>query len=153
MDLLQDILQSPEMEALVNLIIKAIFATVGVYLTNFINKKTSETITSTSKEQVVTIKNIALMAVRFVQQTMKETSNDIKLQEAMNTAREELNSRNIKVGNKPLMEYIEEAVSIVKQELETGVIDIEDYPENFINPSVGIITEKDQFNETDKGDA
>ena len=153
MDLLQDILQSPEMEALVNLIIKAIFATVGVYLTNFINKKTSETIALTSKEQIVTIKNISLMAVRFVQQTMKEAGNDIKLQEAMNTAREELDSRNIKVGNKPLMEYIEEAVSIVKQELETGVIDIEDYPENFINPSVGIITEEDQFNETYKGDA
>lgn len=153
MDLLQNILQSPEMEALVNLIIKAIFATVGVYLTNFINKKTSETIASTSKEQVVTIKNISLMAVRFVQQTMKETGNDIKLQEAMNTARQELNSRNIKVGNKPLMEYIEEAVSIVKQELETGVIDVEDYPEKLISPSLGMITEEDQFNETHKGDA
>lgn len=153
MDLLQDILQSPEMEALVNLIIKAIFATVGLYLTNFINKKTSETIASTSKEQVVTIKNIALMAVRFVQQTMKETGNDIKLQEAMNTARKELDSRNIKVGNKPLMEYIEEAVSIVKQELETGIIDVENYPENFINAPTGMITEEDQFNETHKGDA
>lgn len=153
MDLLQNILQSPEMEALVNLIIKAIFATVGVYLTNFINKKTSETIASTSKEQVVTIKNISLMAVRFVQQTMKETGNDIKLQEAMNTARQELNSRNIKVGNKPLMEYIEEAVSIVKQKLETGVIDVEDYPEKLISPSLGMITEEDQFNETHKGDA
>lgn len=129
MNTFTDILQSPEMHGIIDLIIKAIFSVVGGYLINFINKNTQKAIAATSKDQVITIKEIAKKAVKFVEQTMQQTGNDIKLQEAIASAREDLEAKNIRIGNKMLLEYIEEAVIDSKEEFKKGVHSIEEAAE------------------------
>lgn len=121
MDLIQNILQGPEIQALLSTIITAVFSALGVWLITLVTKAKDHLVAKTSVNRVNTLKEIAMTIVRYIDQTMKETGNDVKLKTAIDSYRKAIDDTNIKVGDKELIEYIEEAVNVLRTTVETGL--------------------------------
>lgn len=82
---------------------------------------------SGNKEEIETIEKWAKLAVRFVEQALKEEDNQVKLARAKESLQSNLDSRGIKIGGRELSEVVEAAVFEVKKtntEQNTVEIDV-----------------------------
>lgn len=82
---------------------------------------------SGNKEEIETIEKWAKLAVRFVEQALKEEDNQVKLARAKESLQNNLDSRGIKIGGRELSEVVEAAVFEVKKtntEQNTVEIDV-----------------------------
>ena len=70
---------------------------------------------SGNKEEIETIEKWAKLAVRFVEQALKEEDNQVKLARAKASLQSNLDSRGIKIGGRELSEVVEAAVFEVKK--------------------------------------
>lgn len=70
---------------------------------------------SGNKEEIETIEKWAKLAVRFVEQALKEEDNQVKLARAKESLQNNLDSRGIKIGGRELSEVVEAAVFEVKK--------------------------------------
>ena len=70
---------------------------------------------SGNKEEIETIEKWAELAVRFVEQALKEEDNQVKLARAKESLQNNLDSRRIKIGGRELSEVVEAAVFEVKK--------------------------------------
>ena len=68
-----------------------------------------------NKEEIETIEKWAKLAVRFVEQALKEEDNQVKLATAKESLKNNLDSRGIKIGGRELSEVVEAAVFEVKK--------------------------------------
>lgn len=82
---------------------------------------------SGNKEEIETIEKWAKLAVKFVEQALKEEDNQVKLARAKESLEKNLDSRGIKIGGRELSEVVEAAVYEVKKtstEQNTVEIDV-----------------------------
>lgn len=82
---------------------------------------------SGNKEEIETIEKWAKLAVKFVEQALKEEDNQVKLARAKESLKNNLDSRGIKIGGRELSEVVEAAVFEVKKtntEQNTVEIDV-----------------------------
>ena len=82
---------------------------------------------SGNKEEIETIEKWAKLAVRFVEQALGEEDNQVKLDTAKESLKNNLDSRGIKIGGRELSEVVEAAVFEVKKvnkEQNTVEIDV-----------------------------
>ena len=82
---------------------------------------------SGNKEEIETIEKWAKLAVRFVEQALGEEDNQVKLDTAKESLKNNLDSRGIKIGGRELSEVVEAAVYEVKKvnkEQNTVEIDV-----------------------------
>lgn len=70
---------------------------------------------SGNKEEIETIEKWAKLAVKFVEQALKEEDNQVKLARAKESLEKNLDSRGIKIGGRELSEVVEAAVYEVKK--------------------------------------
>ena len=107
LELLNAILQS---EAFFGLLMTVAVLIAGWAATSYANWKKQ----SGNKEEIETIEKWAKVAVEFVEQSLTEEQNKVKLEAAKASAKENLNSRGIKIGGRELSEIIEAMVYEVK---------------------------------------
>lgn len=107
LELLNAILQS---EAFFGLLMTVAVLIAGWVATSYSNWKKQ----SGNKEEIETIEKWAKIAVEFVEQSLTEEQNKVKLEAAKESAKENLNSRGIKIGGRELSEVIEAMVYEVK---------------------------------------
>lgn len=81
---------------------------------------------SGNKEEIETIEKWAKLAVRFVEQALKEEDNQVKLARAKESLQNNLDSRGIKIGGRELSEVVESAVfEVKKSNTEQNVVEID----------------------------
>lgn len=81
---------------------------------------------SGNKEEIETIEKWAKLAVRFVEQALKEEDNQVKLARAKESLQNNLDSRGIKIGGRELSEVVEAAVfEVKKSNTEQNVVEID----------------------------
>lgn len=81
---------------------------------------------SGNKEEIETIEKWAKLAVKFVEQALKEEDNKVKLARAKESLEKNLDSRGIKIGGRELSEVVEAAVYEVKKtNTKQNIVDVD----------------------------
>lgn len=81
---------------------------------------------SGNKEEIETIEKWAKLAVKFVEQALKEEDNQVKLARAKESLEKNLDSRGIKIGGRELSEVVEAAVYEVKKtNTKQNIVDVD----------------------------
>ena len=79
-----------------------------------------------NKEEIETIEKWAKLAVKFVEQALKEEDNQVKLARAKESLEKNLDSRGIKIGGRELSEVVEAAVYEVKKtNTKQNIVDVD----------------------------
>lgn len=81
---------------------------------------------SGNKEEIETIEKWAKLAVKFVEQALKEEDNQVKLARAKESLEKNLDSRGIKIGGRELSEVVEAAVyEVKKSNKEQNIVEVD----------------------------
>lgn len=119
LDLVNGVLQS---EAFFGLLM----AVIGIVATWAAATYASWKKKSGNKEEIETIEKWAKLAVRFVEQALKEEDNQVKLARAKESLQNNLDSRGIKIGGRELSEVVEAAVfEVKKSNTEKNVVEVD----------------------------
>lgn len=126
MEILTDILQSEELRGFLLSVITIIVGAIAERAAHWFNagreklqaeKEAFEV--KNGVEQTKLLEQIAMTAVRFIQQRYYDSDGQEKLQEAIDKARNELlNKYNIEIGGQELEVYIEAAYNQAKEEFK-----------------------------------
>ena len=119
LELVNGVLQS---EALFGLLM----AVIGIVATWAAATYASWKKKSGNKEEIETIEKWAKLAVKFVEQALKEEDNQVKLARAKESLEKNLDSRGIKIGGRELSEVVEAAVYEVKKtNTKQNIVDVD----------------------------